>query len=183
MIDDFTSPEVFVITTPSPQLPNAGFEDWFEGKATPSNKAGTKLPCVDPEDRFWDCGNHGSMTMSKNVTEEDASIKHSGQYSAKLTSQFVGVGALGKFAAGNLFIGKYLQTVGTNGVLGWGRPFEYPYRPKALRGYIKYAPVAVTSDNSKYDELKKGDMDKGMVYIALLTGETGGDSSILNGLL
>ncbi|MGL4326222.1 MAG: PCMD domain-containing protein, partial [Tannerellaceae bacterium] len=69
----------------------------------------------------------------------------------------------GKFAAGNLFVGKYLKTEGTDGILGWGRPFAS--RPTALRGYIKYRPGTV--DYSSTDKISKGDLDKGIVYIAL----------------
>ncbi len=145
-----------------PQLPNSGFEEW--------SGSSPLLLCANEADMFWDSGNHGSATMSKNVTEKDSSVKNSGSYSAKLASQFVGLGSLGKFAAGNLFIGKYLNTDGTDGVLGWGRPWEF--RPKAVKVWVKYAPVAVTSDNSDYADLKKGDMDKGIIYIALLTDET-----------
>ena len=51
-------------------------------------------------------------------------------------------------------------------MLGWGRSFTS--RPKALKGYVRYVPVAVTSESKNYAELKKGDLDNGKIYIALL---------------
>ncbi len=157
---EYMSDDIQRFTTGSaPQLPNSGFEDWD----TESQKY--YLIHAKGGEMFWDCGNQGSSTMSKNVTLPDADVKHSGQYSAKLASQFVGVGALGKFAAGNIFIGKYLNTIGTNGLLGWGRPFSA--RPVALKGYVKYSPVAITSEK-KDQGYVKGEMDKGVIYIALL---------------
>lgn len=150
-------------TEGEPQLPNAGFEEW----STASDNAA--MPSADPNNFFWDSGNHGSQTMKKNITEKATDIKHSGDCSIKLNSQFVGIGFAGKFAAGNVFIGKYLDTAGTDGVLGWGRPFEA--RPKALRVWAKYTPAEVTkADNANTDGVKVGDMDKGIIYVALVDG-------------
>jgi hypothetical protein len=72
---------------------------------------------------------------------------------------------VGKFAAGNVFVGKYLDTDGTDGILGWGRSFTG--RPKALRAWVKYTPAAITEVKTNPDGAAKGDMDKGMIYIAL----------------
>lgn len=170
VVDDYTSTQVLTFITPAyPQLPNSSFESWIKyGKDDKILVPGTEYPS------FWDTGNHGSATMSVNVTQSDPSIKHSGSYSAKLQSQFVGLGALGKFAAGNIFTGKYLDTEGTDGVLGWGQPFTE--RPKALKGYIKYTPGAVQSSvvNKAYSNPEgwvAGTMDQGIIYIALLTAD------------
>lgn len=149
-------------TTPAPNLPNAGFEDWDT-----SSKA--YLVCAPGGTLFWDSGNHGSSTMNKNVTSPDGSVKHSGNYSAKLASQFVGVAGIGKFAAGNVFIGKYLDTLGTNGVLGWGRPFDNTFTPIGLKGWVRYEPKTV--DYSSTDKCPKGSMDSGIVYFALVTDQ------------
>ena len=172
MVDDYTSADELTFSTVAyPQLPNAGFEDWFSGSASPSNKNGLWLPCAVPEldGRFWDCGNHGSMKMNINVTTPDETVKHSGKYSIKLESAYPSMFGIGKFAAGNVFVGQYLKTDGTDGVLGFGRPFETPVRPKGLRGYIKYAPVAVT--HTSMSTVSKGDMDTGIIYMALLSDD------------
>lgn len=163
---DFVSSSVKTFTTePASQLQNAGFEDW-------QVKSGRNATLIYAEGGsiFWDSGNHGSATMGKNVTTPESSVKNSGSYSAKLASQFVGVWSIGKFAAGNLFVGEYLATDVTDGILGWGRPFTS--RPKALKGYVKYVPQTVTYESSDCANLKKGDMDMGIIYVAILDGST-----------
>lgn len=149
------------------QLPNSGFESWFED----SSERNVLIPAENLSSLYWDSGNHGSITMSKNITTNSSEYKHSGNYSAKLASQFVGIGTIGKFAAGNIFVGRYLATDGMDGILGWGRPFTA--RPTALKGYVKYVPAAVTHEKSEAP-LKKGDMDQGIIYVALL------DNSLTN---
>lgn len=111
---------------------------------------------------WWDTGNHGSSTMYKNVTTPDTSVKHSGNQSLLLSSQFVGMGIIGKFASGNLFAGKYLDTEETDGVLGWGRPCTS--RPKALKVYVRYEPATV--DNGG-DYIANGATDQGIIYVAI----------------
>lgn len=168
--DGFESTAIQQFTTEGePQLPNASFEDW----CTDPNEKNVLIPGVSPSDFYWDSGNHGSITMDKNITEKAEDLHHSGNYSAKLCSQFVGITLfgkpVGKFAAGNIFIGKYLKTDGTDGVLGWGRSFTA--RPKALRVWVKYTPAAVTDvDNANPDGVVTGDMDKGIIYVALVDG-------------
>lgn len=161
--DDFETTVMTFTTMAYPQLPNASFESW----------QGSAPALIGPfgKDKFWDSGNHGSKTMGKDVTTSDATYKHSGNYSIKLASQFVGVGIMGKFAAGNLFAGEYLKTKGTNGVLGWGRPWTVT--PKALKGYVRYEPKAITHrDDNAPDEYVKGEMDKGIIYVALVDNTT-----------
>lgn len=145
-----------------PVIPNGGFEIW-RTSSTPY------LIAADESSMFWDSGNHGSATMSKNITTPESSIKHSGTYSAKLASQFVGVGSIGKFAAGNIFVGEYLGTDGTDGILGWGRPFDFKYLPKAVRVWVKYTPAKGVSKKGAEDGyIGVGEMDQGIVYMALV---------------
>lgn len=163
----YTSPAKELTTLTPPQLPNASFEQ----TSTASDKA--LMFSSDPNDFYWDSGNHGSQKMSKNVTEVTTKYFHSGKQGLCLHSQFVGFGALGKFAAGNIFIGKYLATEGMDGVLGWGRPFNCPIRPKALKVWARYEPVNITHDgNGVIPSVSKGDPDNGIVYIALVTDQT-----------
>lgn len=165
--DGYTSPAKELTTLTPPQLPNASFEQ----TSTASDKA--LMFSADPNDFYWDSGNHGSQKMSKNVTEVTTKYFHSGKQGLCLHSQFVGFGALGKFAAGNIFIGKYLATEGMDGVLGWGRPFNCPIRPKALKVWARYEPVNITHDDtSALPSVSKGDPDNGIVYIALVTDQT-----------
>lgn len=142
------------------QLPNNSFENWSGS-----------LPLLiygDGETMFWDSGNHGSGSVSSalggtNITEYDSSIFKSGRYSVRLKSKKVGLsGVFTKFAAGNIFAGKYLKTVGTDGILGWGR--EFSSRPKALHGYVRYTSGKV--DNPS-EQIASGANDQGIIYIAL----------------
>lgn len=161
---DFVSTIVKTFTTESAtQLQNSGFENW-------DTSSRAYLIYAPGEDMFWDSGNHGSATMNKNVTTPESSIKNSGNYSAKLQSQFVGLGSLGKFAAGNIFIGDYLKTDGTDGILGFGRPFSS--RPTALKGYVKYTPGKVEYTNSELPEMTTSSMDVGAIYIAIMDNTT-----------
>lgn len=163
----YTSPAKELTTLTPPQLPNASFEQ----TSTASDKA--LMFSADPNDFYWDSGNHGSQKMSKNVTEVTTKYFHSGKQGLCLHSQFAGFGALGKFAAGNIFVGKYLATEGMDGVLGWGRPFNCPIRPKALKVWARYEPVNITHDDtSALPSVSKGDPDNGIVYIALVTDQT-----------
>lgn len=163
----YTSPAKELTTLTPPQLPNASFEQ----TSTASDKA--LMFSADPNDFYWDSGNHGSQKMSKNVTEITTRYFHSGKQGLCLHSQFVGFGSLGKFAAGNIFIGKYLATEVMDGVLGWGRPFNCPIRPKALKVWARYEPVNIThEDPSALPSVSKGDPDNGIVYIALVTDQT-----------
>lgn len=163
----YTSPAKELTTLTPPQLPNASFEQ----TSTHSDRA--LMFSADPNDFYWDSGNHGSQKMSKNVTEVTTKYFHSGKQGLCLHSQYVGLGSLGKFAAGNIFVGKYLATEGMDGVLGWGRPFNCPIRPKALKVWARYEPVNITHDDtSALPSVSKGDPDNGIVYIALVTDQT-----------
>ncbi|MBD5174773.1 MAG: DUF4493 domain-containing protein [Bacteroidales bacterium] len=164
--DDYVAEEIATFTTVKHlQLENAGFEIWCKpGKVL--------IPAAndDTNNRYWDTGNHGSSTIGSQVTTNATDYKHGGTYSAKLSSQYVGVpGIAGKFAAGNIFIGQYLATDGMDGVLGWGRPFDD--RPTAVKAWVRYEPKAVDNvDTANSDGVQKGDTDRGIIYIALMDG-------------
>jgi hypothetical protein len=144
------------------QLPNASFEEGYkDGKVERfnSNEGDNNA------NMFWDSGNNGSSKMSKNITVRSEDKVVDGKYSLKMSSQFVGLGSIGEFAAGNVFVGKYLATVNTtNGVLGWGR--AWTSRPAKLKGYLHYTPATVEYTN--LSTVSKGDQDTGIIYIALL---------------
>ncbi|MGL4852577.1 MAG: DUF4493 domain-containing protein [Phocaeicola sp.] len=141
------------------QIPNGGFESYHQSGS---------IFLFYPENgsMWWDSGNHGSATMGKSVTTPDSEVYNTsgvGNTSLKLQSQFVGISIIGKFAAGNLFAGKYLATDGTDGILGFGRPWNS--RPTHLVGYVRYQSGVV--DYSTLDSFPKGVQDIGSIYIAL----------------
>lgn len=162
--DGFKGEIMEFTTLNGPQLPNAGMENWVQsGKVL--------LPTNNANDIFWDSGNHGSSTMSINVTGYSSAKTHSGSNSAMLKSQFVGMLGIGKFAAGNIFIGKYLKTDGTDGELGFGRPFTIPsdLKVKALRVWIHYTPGTANNKGSG-SYISQGSLDQGDVYVVLFDG-------------
>ena len=148
-------------TDAAPQLPNNSFENWSKGDKDVALIYGTG------ESMFWDSGNHGSITMGVNVTEYDDTTFHSGRYSVRLKSQFVGISAsIGKFAAGNLFSGKFAGMSGMDGNLDFGRKFTA--RPAKLKGYFRYNAGIVDKANiSKVPDMPNGSTDIGQIFIAL----------------
>ena len=149
VILEFTTEEAFA-------LPNAGFENWHKNGSV-------WMVCGQGEEVWWDTGNHGSATLNVNITNQDTNIKHSGNSSIKMQSQYVSFLGIGKFAAGNVFAGVYAGTEGTNGILDMGRPCSS--RPAKLKGYIKYQNGTV--DYSSTDLMPKGSTDIGDIYVAL----------------
>lgn len=171
--EGFESQSKRVTTENALQLPNAGFEDW-------QVKSGRNATLIYAEgsEMFWDSGNHGSATLQKQVTTPDGTYSHSGNYSALLSSQKVALFGIGRFAAGNIFVGQYLKTNGTDGILGWGRTFGS--RPKALKGYVRYEPATISYNDcdkkalpEKYQEMEShvGQMDQGAIYIVILDND------------
>lgn len=151
-----------VTTEEALALPNSSFENW-SGDVP-------KLIYGEGESMFWDSGNHGSQKVKKNVTAPDSNVKHSGSYSAKLSSIYANMLGIGQFAAGNIFIGQYLETqmdvLTGHGVLGLGRPFAS--RPLALKGYIRYVSGIVDKGG---DKIPNETQDKGIIYAALTDGD------------
>jgi hypothetical protein len=157
--DNVTSSTVSFTTEAASQMPNSSFEEGCQvGDAY----------CFYPEggSMFWDSGNHGSTTLGSNynITERSQEKVADGTYSLKMRSRNIVV----KFAAGNVFVGKYLATDGTDGVLGWGRPWTT--RPTKLKGYLHYTSTPISA--TKLDNVSKGTADSGIIYIALVDGTT-----------
>lgn len=136
------------------QPENAGFE--YTSGSVPT------LICGSGQNMWWDTGNHGSAKASTDLTTPDTSVKHSGNQSLLLASKKPKVMGIGKFAAGNLFAGKYLKTDITDGVLGWGRPCAS--RPKALKVWVRYEPGIVDEGG---DHIADDETDQGIIYVAV----------------
>lgn len=146
-------------TTAATLLEGGTFDDWnLNGKVW--------NPWAVDGAPFWDTGNRGATTLGDSnsaPTDDIWSGKLTGK-AARLESKFVGIGAAGKMAAGNLFVGKYLRTDGTNGVLSFGQPYTaYPTR---LKGYYKYQSAIIDNASNEYAFLK-GVPDTCSIYIAV----------------
>ena len=145
-------------------LVNGDFEQWYK----PAN---SWFPYAEGESEYWGSGNPGSTTLgdSYNLTTPNSSDTRpgsNGEFSAKLQSKNV----LVKFAAGNLFIGKFIKVAGTNGIVGFGQPFNL--RPVALKGWVKYncGTIDIIGEQPSGVEIVKNETkDIGMIYMALGT--------------
>ncbi len=162
--DDFEGSETQTFTTESIYtIPNASMEEWSEY----SEDSAVIIPGSGGVRTFWDTGNHGSATMSVTLTNSSDELVHSGNYSAKLVSQFVSVFGIGKFAAGNLFAGTYDNTVGTNGELTFGREYNGSH-PTSLQVYANYRPgVGVSGKGANDSYIAAGQLDEGQIYVAI----------------
>lgn len=143
-------------------LHNGGFEDWC-------TIDDIVYPFKDAASPYWATGNVGASIVNVTLTESvtDTRPGTSGKVAARLASKYASVLGVGKFAAGNLYIGKYVRNDGTNGIVHFGRPFTG--RPVALRGWMKYnlGMIDRIQDLPSGETLKLGDPDTGMIYIAL----------------
>ena len=141
-------------TAPATQLTNGSLDNWHQVDKlwNPWAQGGTS---------YWDTGNKGATTVgNSNSVPTDDTATGSGQ-AALLESKWIVL----KFAAGNIFTGTYVKTVGTNGVLNFGR--EFSSFPTKLRFSFKCAPVVIDKVGEESLEYLKGRMDTCHVYTAL----------------
>ena len=151
--------EITFRTTAAIPLTGGTFDNW--------NQSGKVWnPWGSNETPFWDTGNQGATTLgdSNSVPTEDIWSGKTTGMAAKLESKFVGVGSAGKLAAGNLFVGKYVATDGTNGILNFGQSFSA--YPTHLKGYYKYQPGVIDNSSIEYNYLK-GRTDTCSIYIEI----------------
>lgn len=164
-IKTFSTESIFI-------LPNASMEEWSTYSAqTLLGKKTIVLPgsTGDKTTSFWGSGNEGSATANMTLTDKSTDMVHSGTYSVCLQSK----SALGVLAAGNMFMGMYDRTDGTNGVLQLGREYNGTH-PTKLRVWANYRPGSIStvkSDNAAYlpDGFVTGASDHGQIYVALTT--------------
>jgi hypothetical protein len=157
-----SSPVIERTTEGVAQLVNSGFENWCVEK-------GIVYPYSVGESPYWGTGNVGSSIVGVTLTEgvDDIRPGSTGKLSARLASTYASVFGVGKFAAGNLFIGSYVRNDGTNGIVNFGRYFSS--RPTALKGWLKYncGVVDRVTNQPPGKTVKEGDSDCGMIFIAL----------------
>ncbi len=164
--------EILKFTTEAAaQLPNSGFESFSNAESDkycsffdPSSS----IP--ELQTKWWGSGNKGSTTVGSKfaITKPDGTEKVEGKYSLKMESQYVVI----KFAAGNIFSGEYAGNIGTSGgKVRMGRPFTL--RPRKLSVWVKYKCGKIESRTlggfPDGDEVKVGDNDRGIVWVALGT--------------
>lgn len=132
--DENTSDVISFTTSGIYTLPNADLEEW-------TNKD-SKIWCPTSSliDATWDTGNHATGSIGAgNLTtpSDDVRPGSSGKKSAYLASMKASVMGVGKFAAGNLFVGKFVQIDGMGGIVDFGKPMDTPARPTGVRFWMK----------------------------------------------
>lgn len=144
-------------------LPNAGFEEW-------STNEGVVYPYAADSAPFWGSGNDGAAMASTTLTEPSTDVRpgSEGKHAASLQSKKAALMGIGKFAAGNIFLGEFGGLVGLDGLVNFGRPTSA--RPVALHGWVKYNCGTIDELGrvpSARPDLKKGDNDEGQIMIAV----------------
>lgn len=150
----------FDFRTESPlQLSNMSFDAWhLQGK--------TWYPYAQnaqDSQKAWDSANKAtSQFIGSTTTPEENFLAASGagKKAAKLESRF----AVVKFAAGSIFVGKFVGLVGMGAELSWGVPFVS--RPAALRGHYSYSPAIINYTDEAHASLK-GQEDSGHIIFIL----------------
>lgn len=141
-------------TAAATPLTDGSFDNWHQEEKlwNPWPQGGTS---------YWDTGNKGAVTISDSNSIPTSETCNGSGLAASLESKYLVL----KFAAGNIFTGSYVKTVGTNGVLSFGRPFTS--FPSKLR--INYKYTSATIDKVGDDEFTylKGRPDSCHIYIAL----------------
>lgn len=162
-------------------LKNADFDDWgigtglkLKGLTAVQDDPSKKVPYADLQDQitagnsYWDSGNKGTSVNGAYPTNSENNFVRSGN-AVKLESQFVGLGSIGKFAAGNIYTGKFgttyvgLQASKLGAHIQFGKSFSA--RPTGLKGWYHY--TSATVNYSTVQELPKGQPDKCSIYMIL----------------
>ena len=119
-----------IATAAGAQLPNGDLERW--------HTASWILPYGQGDTPFWLTGNEGGNMVGATLTQPSDDVRpgSAGKSSAYLKSQFASLMGIGKFAAGNLFTGTFMLS-GMDGIVTFGRDFEYTAKPKSLSFWIK----------------------------------------------
>ena len=119
------------MTTPAgAQIPNGDMERW--------HTASWVLPYGQGDTPFWLTGNEGGNMVGATLTQSSSDVRPgtAGTKSAYLKSQFASLMGIGKFAAGNLFTGTFMLS-GMDGIVTFGRDFEFTAKPKSLSFWMK----------------------------------------------
>lgn len=167
-------------TEAAPALPNASFE-------YVSLVSGQKFyKFYDPDcgvdgatTKFWASGNGDEDTGGSllpggmlEITVPDTEEYYSGdggKQSVRAQTVAINLGFINKLAAGNLFTGQFVETVGTTGgKVNFGRPWSG--RPTAIRFWAKYTTGAMDYSGAAGDvSFTSSDIDRAQVKVALGT--------------
>lgn len=137
--DEVTLPEISFVTLGAPTIPNLNFDNWYkDGSAW--------MPNASSSVHVWDSANPGTAGLGVVPTTPEESDVVSGK-AARLESST----AMGQFAAGNIYIGKFGKVSGVGAEIDWGYGFNG--KPIALRGYYKYQPQTINKTQAPYQSM------------------------------
>lgn len=165
-------------TAVAPVIPNASFEDYSNDEDSKYYSIYNPNSAIEAnKTKWWDSGNAGSTKVGSTaqICLIDTSDKQVGNVAIQMKSLFV---ASTKFAAGNLFTGRFGDTEGTEGgYLYFGRPFIG--RPSKIKFYVKYQTGSFDKKGNLPNEITKPSYDIGQIKVALGTWDNikyGGDA-------
>lgn len=144
VVGDVDSGKTLAHTTAAgAQIPNGDMEAW-------STSGDVIYPYAAGASPFWLTGNDGAKMANATLTKSSTDVRpgSTGQYSAYLKSQFASVMGIGKFAAGNLFIGDFSLS-GLDGTVKFGREFNFTAKPKALTFWMKHHEGTIDKNSGK----------------------------------
>ena len=154
-VDGKQGAEQVFTTAEALPLPNGSFDNWslVDGKLY--------QPWAEGAASFWDTGNKGTTTVGDSNSKPTTDTSNGSGKAAELESKYIVI----KFAAGNIFTGKYKKTDGTNGILDFGCPFNS--FPTKLRVNYKYNPATINKVGDNAMAHLKDRPDSCQIYIAL----------------
>lgn len=167
-----SSGEVLFTTETEAQVANMSFDEWCQ---EPYSSSGSKFSWYPAPDmsvgRVWDSANMGVLAMSSTCSTTPESqfvaVEGDGKQAARMESTYSGFSFMGRFAAGNLLTGDFIEKVLSplGAKMLWGTPFDT--RPSALKGYYAYLPKAIDNDNlDKHPDLI-GQTDEMQILVML----------------
>jgi len=183
--EEYVSAVTEFTTETTVALPNSNFDNWWRQEEKDSSPwyaiASGDATAFDSNKMlfsFWDSGNGGTVTLSKNPTSPEETEMHTlGGKSVKMQSQWVGVKLLkmGKFAAGNIYTGHFCSANMSTyqAKINFGQPFTS--RPTQMKGWFKYnrgTNVDYPKDGGEYKTLlQQAGGDLCGIYIVLVDNE------------
>lgn len=151
-------------TAAGAQIPNGDMESW-------SDTGGVIYPYAAGASPFWMTGNDGAKMAGATLTKSSTDVRpgSTGQYSAELKSQFASVMGIGKFAAGNLFVGTFSMS-GLDGTVNFGRDFKFTAKPKSLSFWMKHNEGTI--DNGAGTPAEATGTDKATIMVIITNWDT-----------
>lgn len=172
--DAFFSDEMSFATEAVPSLVNGAMDDWYKSGKTWYACSSDYYAAHGGS--FWDSSNPATTTgagamVNVNPTTGTSSVTHTpGGQAAYLQSQYASAFGIGKFAAASLYVGQFVELVGTSGAkIKFGQPFTA--RPTQLHGFLQYATGVIDylgANTPASAGLVKGEStDVCSIYVAL----------------